>query len=255
MENIENLTSTQLRIAYLNRWRSDEQSSYGTQVYTIINTAGIEDSGMAGFTATLGTANNELLGCMHKLKSSSFTDLIAEADEKRDNAFLGFRYYVEACCYHINPEWVAAARYIETVIRTHGWSLHRKGYDVQSAILGSFNREMDENSEAVNALNTINAMSWYEPLKQFNVEFENLVTQRNEQEAEKSTKPSSEYYKAVQQSLDNLFQYIDIMNKMKPEGPYLELVRKLNEVTENFEIKVQARETRRENAKLENEEK
>jgi hypothetical protein len=91
--------------------------------------------GLSVFYKALKEANNQFRYSVNGEKKNPFTKKIKEADEARDNRFVGFKLYLEACKYDENEEVVKAADELLKEINRHGDRIYRKGYDTQSAIM------------------------------------------------------------------------------------------------------------------------
>lgn len=250
--NAQVTTKTELLTAHLPTMRVNVKANYATRYVEIAENPNFEDMGLSNFSLNVRTSLNNLEKNMHKVTSSPFTIDIADGDTERDNGFLSFRNYIEACCTFSDPEWAKAGEVLIKIIKSHGYTLYKKGYDIQTSIMNSLITELTENPEALQALETVNGKFWLNPMIKAHENFKSLVAKRNESEAQKSDISALELHKALHLSYENLAQYIDVMSKMDTTGNYENLIRRLNEVTEDVLTKEKARATRRENATEEN---
>lgn len=77
--------------------------------------------------------NADLSAIIANTGSSDLTKQLAEKDDARDRAFVGFRDYCNAFIHVPDPVKSAAAEKLTRLIRTVDWSLQNQGYSEHTA--------------------------------------------------------------------------------------------------------------------------
>jgi len=123
------------------------------------------DAYLAAYYSRLKQKTSDLTVALGAVRSSKFTALLAEADNRRDGSFMGFRNYVSAYLYHPDEKLVQAARVLETLIDTHGVTLYNYGYAAETSQLNALLEDL-KSPAAQEAITAIQATFWAEGLMQ-----------------------------------------------------------------------------------------
>jgi len=183
-----------------------------------------------------------------KVMASTYTLLLKELDEKRDQAYLSFRCYIEACAFSLDETKSKAARQIEFQIREVGWSLQSMSYLQQTVNLNNLIDILGKDRKMVQAMANIDAGPWFEPLKSVQTEFKNTEAQRNQEESIRSVATAKEAIPQIKDAFTKLTQMMEIMADIEQNERYKQLAGEINPIISDVMKKVRARQTRTENA-------
>lgn len=205
----------------------------------------VEETFVGKILPYLVEINAGLSATMANIGSSDLTKQLAEKDQARDQAFVGFRDYCKAFTSAPNSGQSVAAEKLVTLIRRIGWSLHRQGYTQQSASQDSLIEALAE-PEYANAVATIKAGSWVKSLLETNAALETVLHQKNNLIAYDNVPPVNECKRRMVKYLKPLLGYLEVMGELEPET-YTDAVTQLSEEIEYIMTIAKARKTRREN--------
>ncbi|MDR1895615.1 MAG: DUF6261 family protein [Prevotellaceae bacterium] len=159
-------------------------------------------------------------------RKNDLTDDISAADALRDSIYKGFTLLVETHQYSPAPEKVEAAGNIRTVIDHYG-DFRNKSYNEETASINNF--VQDINARCADDINTLNAAEWIANLSASNQTFENLMTQRFDQEAGQEYINLRETRKEIDKVYNQIIDYINASIIVNGEAAYVDFVNKLNE--------------------------
>ena len=190
------------------------------------------------FLSQLKAAQADFAQVFLRSTSDPFTPLLEKADEERDNAFLALRYYLESCTYQTKEGWSEAAEKLMSIVRKHGYSVHRKRFKVESTALNALVSEMEAHSTE---LTTLLAKELVDTLKAKQDAFENLVKERSmtasdENATTKKLRPD------LITAIRNLFSITNLHAQTSANNNYMSLANSLNElITETMSVARAAR--------------
>ena len=121
-------------------------------------------------------------------QTSGFTAQLAEKDQVRDNAFVALRDFAKASSNRGKPEVSRAGKLIFGIFEARGLTLYSRGYTEQSA---GMNLLLDDLTaeEAQNALDVMDAPSWYDDLRLAQDSFEQAVREKLSSESQDDVLP------------------------------------------------------------------
>jgi len=186
-------------------------------------------------------------------RSSEYTELLKNKDHRRDESFIALRNYFEACTHRKSVATAEIGEKLCGIIRSHGWSLHRLSRAEQSAKMASLIKEFSS-TENTESFATISATDWYQDMVDDNAAF--LKSQEDKTIAEGSEEDYDTFvvYKELQVSCEQLFESIEVLNRIAPNAKYDEMVNFINDCTQRYQTIAKTRTTKSENAKEETEE-
>lgn len=106
------------------------------------------------------------------------TQQIIEADEARDNSFLGFKAYVGACHYKASPIWQEASDQLKRAINRYGSELYDMAYAEESSSIDNLLGDLNQDPLST-YITTIEATSWRTQLEVDQNAFKALRQQQN----------------------------------------------------------------------------
>ncbi|WP_439183441.1 DUF6261 family protein [Carboxylicivirga taeanensis] len=200
--------------------------TFAKETITIIKSAGMDLTVLSGFIIKAEACFSDFDKALTCHDVNPFTIKINEADSERDQRFLGFKNYVEACSYRKKKSWQEAAASIKLVIDRYGGDIYRMSLPEESAALTNMITDLRQEPHA-KACNTIEATVWLDELEADQNQFENLVKQRNNQDTSDS-KTLLETRKPLITTLRNLFKMIELQQQVEASDALNALVNHLN---------------------------
>lgn len=125
---------------------------------------------------------DDMQRALGRVKSSDFTDLLAERDSARDDAFVALRDFAKAQSKRANAAVAEAGATIYGLFKLRGLSLYRKGYTEQTAGLNLLFDDL-ATGEAQSALTTINGGDWLADLQAAQAAFEDAINEKVDAES------------------------------------------------------------------------
>jgi len=197
----------------------------------------------------LATMRDQLERALKKNTGSEFTQLLVQLDEQQDNGFICFRNGINANKYSIlNEDLRPMADQIESIIRRHGWSLMKQGYQKQLALSRSLIDELNAPNHQVllEQLNQkANFMAWSQAVDAF----EKALTLKVQSSAGKTDVAASEISKEAITIIEKLLPGWYYQAEFGGDPNYKELVDQIVEGASAIESQARARITRRRNQK------
>ncbi|TAJ13602.1 hypothetical protein DMA11_08570 [Marinilabiliaceae bacterium JC017] len=214
---------------------------------TLYNEFLTEDNGLKVFRDKLAEVFGHYAQAFERETSSPYTERKANKDNKRDNAFIAFRTYIEACSYHDFENWIEYAEDILAVIQKHGWTAYKLGYKKETAALTNLVSEIRNKHEV--ALNALSADIWLDELEAANEAFEAVkkesVTNTTTEATISETRPE------LEQAMRSLFTMTDLLYQANPTDGLKKLITDLNELISQTMATAKAAATRRRNQETE----
>lgn len=192
-------------------------------------------------------ALNKLEQSMKTIKSSLLTDDVNSADTIRDNAWFALYHYIIACSYSDNNDIRTNAEKLLSVIKLPEMRIAHLGLKKQSAVLVNFFNRIDTIPEFVTALSTTNANEYYTTLKEKQTAFELVYSERNQKDSTKQKSESEEATRELRVAIDELNQFLNVMNSMNPNPDYDKISQEINVVIDSLNTTALSRTTRRQN--------
>lgn len=228
---------------------AEESLTVSTKIKEIVMENLSADEFCAKLLPLIISTNAKLSKAIGRNTSQSFTLKLSVVDDEQDVAFIGFRDYVKAFTNNPDPAKQEAANKLLDVIKTIGWSIWNEGYVNESALLKVLFAELDK-EENITAMTTINVTDWYNHLKTKHAAFEAVGQQKIAAEAEKDTPLTSSTKKELAKYINPLLGYIELLADME-DGVYTLAANKLDEAITEVMTIARSRQTRKNNALLE----
>ncbi len=181
---------------------------------------------------------------LDKNRKNPYTDLIADCDDKRDDALDAFKYFLLYCTKQASMGIREAAEDLIDSIKTFGWSMQDEGNSEQSKQVKSFIADVENKTNLSEAIATCNCLSLFELIKSTQVNFDDAMEKFNTAETHiREIDPSVE--KAwVRDTIDSMLLEV---NYHKRKGTMDEVNAIANEMDTMFESigsELKSRQTR-----------
>ncbi|MFA8434263.1 MAG: DUF6261 family protein [Marinifilaceae bacterium] len=231
--------------------RVDDYHTLGNRIEEVISKMVQEDPQLQELTNQLRQNLKKLDEAYLKPTTKYLTSSVEKADERRDNAFMAYRNYLEACSRRQVEGWPEAAGLLLEVLNQHGYSLHRESYDTQTSRMNNLIGDIKSKPNLMAATETIALGPWLEEMDQANQNFETVYSQRNETTSQPIEVNSEEACRAIRENIKLLFKYIEVMVSLNIHPEYTDMVHQINGYVTQVMARLRSRKTRNENQKQE----
>lgn len=221
--------------------RRDEYFTFGQKVLDVLSDFNLDLLKLIPLQGRVKVAVENLDEALVKTSTKIYTISLADADERRDLAFLAFRYNLVACSKRLKPEWNEAANLLIVTLRTYGWSLQTENYSTESSKLNNFVTDLEQKPKLKAAVELLQLTDWVNELKQSQLDFEASDKTRLELKASRSEIKTEDACLDIRKSCELLFQYINMMQELNPQDDFVVITRLLNEVIDEFTFTINQR--------------
>lgn len=225
--------------------RINEILAYCNEIISFLKSIDMEGLQVSPAVEKLNVKYQEALRISNRSRSNAYTDMLHEKDSRRDESFLAFRNLMEASTHRRDDSIVSAAETICRIIRGHGWSLHADGQKVQSAKMASLHKELElpENQELIHHLDS---NSWYRDMIEDNKAYNELKEDKTKAKVSVADYDTEEVYKELRLACAELFDAVEVLNRITPNGKYVEMAKFINDCTQKYRIMARTRKTKNE---------
>jgi len=230
--------------------RVNEILGFCNEIISFLKSIDMEGLQVSTAVEKLSTRYQEALAVSNRSRSSDYTELLHQRDSRRDESFLAFRNLMEALTHRKDKSNVSAAVTICRIIRGHAWSLHLDGQKVQSAKMASLQKDLEQ-PENQKLITHLNANSWYTDMIEDNNAFNQLKEDKAKANSAKPDYDTEEVYKALRFACAELFDAIEVLNRLAPNAKYVDMTNFINNCTKKYMIAARSRKTRNETANAE----
>lgn len=195
-------------------------------VIELVEKANLEDLGVNVFLDNTKTTCGKFEYALKRDLVNPFTQLLIEADQRRDKRFLGFKAYVTTCGYHESEKWNVAAEKIELLIERYGSDLYKMALAEETAALNNLTSDLSTEPYA-EAIRTIQGKEWVDVMVLANQDYKNLNLQRSETK-EVNTNTIGDTRKPAVHAVTSLLSMISLLNEATANPDLATLVEQLN---------------------------
>lgn len=230
--------------------RINEMLSYCNEITSFLKSIDVENLQINTVVKKLNVKYEEALATSNQCQSSDSVELLYQNDSRKDESFLAFRNLMEASTHRKAYSIVSAAENICRIIRGHVWSLNLDDQNVQSAKMVSLCKSLalPENHKQIRHLD---ANSWYRDMIQDENAFNQLIQDKTKADVAKADFDAEEVYKELRLTCAELFDLIEVLNRITPNKEYDDMANFINECTHKYMIAARSRKTTNETANAE----
>lgn len=201
------------------------------------------DPAVAIFFTKAGACLKQYQKVFKRVDTKPYTEYKARIDSERDEAFIAFRNYVEACSHRDFDDWMRRAEVLLKVINRHGWSAWSEGYQKQSAIMTSLISELKGQHQET--LERIEAVEWLDELVQKQEAFEQAEREGVSNVIASTT--ISETRPPLEEALRSLFSMTDLLCQATSSEDLAKIIAGLNNLISQTMATARATTTRQRN--------
>lgn len=189
-------------------------------------------------------AHQLLDNAMNHAGTSVLTEDIAAANDDLDEAFVGFRNYVEAFTHRQDPNLQLAGRNLVNLIRSYGYTLQNKSYTEEQGLHVNLIADLENNPDRVADVNLLSAEDFLAEYKTSFTAFTDKIQERNEAKQQQPDLSASEARGNVRIAINDLIDFVDLMHKTNPRAEYEQLAASFNEIIDTIMTVARSRKTR-----------
>jgi hypothetical protein len=175
------------------------------------------------------------------IRKSAKTELINEADSKRDHTFRGFAGMVISFLNHFDPKKQQAAVQLEIVLNHYG-NVNVLPKDEETAAIHNLLQDVKITYAAQIGLLGLN--EWVEELEKDNLTFQALTADRNTEEAMRSSLRMIEVRRECDAVYRQIVERIEALILLNGEAQYADFVNELNNLVRHYNNTIAARKGR-----------
>ncbi len=180
---------------------------------------------------------------MGKDLSSEFTAMLDQKDQARDAAFILLRDLVALMSKRISqPALAQAGQLLDAIFEERDTTLYTLGYTGQTAALELLFQDLDK-PEAQQALEKLDALSWYDELKAAQLSFEETMHEKAKVDAGENPPLLKQSKTELGIELNDLIVHIRFCARLEEAG-YAELAAVLDQHITDMHSEARARRTR-----------
>ena len=230
--------------------RTNELLGYSKEIRTFLGSLNLEALPIKNSAEKLSVKLEEALAASNRNRSSEYTEWLNERDHRRDASFLAFRSLMTAFTYRKEESLVTAAEKIILIIKGHGWSWQSGGKKVQSAKMASLIKALSsvENQALITSLS---AMDWYEDMVTDNTAYDVMLEEKSNITSHQIVYDMSTVYQNLQTACEELFEAVEVLNRISPDAIYTQIATFTNECTQRYLAAARSRKTKNENSTAE----
>jgi hypothetical protein len=166
------------------------------------------------------------------IAKSDYSAKIAAADERLDNAVVGFSETVRGALYHFRPEVADAALSLKNLMKTYG-NIIRKSYDEELAAVTNLLQELEgAYAEKVSLIS--GSSEWIAEIKAASENETVLLALRNTEKANKPQERMVNVRDEVNSVYRDIVAKIEALTLVEGDTAYASFVNELNALIERF---------------------
>jgi hypothetical protein len=226
--------------APLYRLRNEEYFEFFTQFKMLAEAEGIQNLISDEYQKFITLYKNADT-VLELLRKSPLTKEIAETDNNRDMLFNGLRASVKALQSHFDPDKQRAAEKVMLLFNQYGY-LGKKGYAEETAAIYNIVQDMQEKFTAEVA--TLGLQEWVTKLSDCNVNFRELILERNEEQSLKPKFRMVDVRKDMEACYENIIKCLEAATIVNSSHNLTGFFDKLNSNVDRFRNVLSLREGR-----------
>jgi hypothetical protein len=159
-------------------------------------------------------------------KSSDYTQQIADADHRDDRLITGIREMVNVALHHFDPVVVIAAQSLQLRLKAFG-GIQAKSYEEEAAAINILTGDL-QSAEYASKVELLGLTPWVNELVEAVADFEELLKQRNIEQALKPKQRLRDVRKQIETVYRNMINHISSAATLDTADTYTEFINRLN---------------------------
>lgn len=215
-----------------------------------LNIINVKDwTGQPYFKASLqeaGDENTKLSLSIGTVRSSKFSEILENSDNKRDRILSGLTQVTKASMLREDADIAGKATEVYRVIKAHGLDLKNKNYQSESAGIDSLINELNSPSMKPMVDSLPESKAFLFELMPANENFKSNFDESMAQKAGTEILNSPSIQKRVVRDIFNtkIIQFVNMMREVDPEN-FNEIAKKIEPYTEKINLNAKLRRSRK----------
>jgi Family of unknown function (DUF6261) len=197
---------------------------------------------LSDFTNALTKSYDELNAASKKEQSSLLTADIAEADNRRDDLYIGLRKLTEGFMLSPNAHEQKAGALLARNIQHYGKDAHRLNYQAQSTVLDQLIADWQMKPDLSAATLLLNLGHWITALKKENELVKKALLNRVQEKATDTTDTALELRKKLSTDYRNLVKFAEATLLLNPSQKGTTLINQQNVLIEQYNLILKKRQ-------------
>jgi len=195
----------------------------------------------AGLRDMLIAANKRMLDAQTKISTKEKTQRMKESDDNRDSRLMSIKYNLLSCLNRESEDLQNNAQLLINCHEKHGWAMGRFSYIKETTSVDNYIHEVETTPELSKALKVTATVPHFEELKKEQQSFKKVRDLRTEQKAGENSVTGTEVAKEIENACDMIFQYVDVMQHVKPNSQFDEFIKEVNIIISEISASVNSR--------------
>ena len=205
------------------------KSSYVSRIINTVFPVLSSDEFVSSILDRINAEQENIKKATTRGKASSYTKIILEKDQRRDDVYNGVIYLIKSKKnLSEDPVIIRACEVLLHVFNKLGKNVTNQSYSRENLLLKSLFKEL-EGPEAASAINTLGIDAEIQMLISSQDDFEKTVSQKDKELSDQDGKKSLDAYRSLNLHFSALMEYIGYNIEMGV-SPFTELTSTLNQI-------------------------
>lgn len=228
------------------RLRNAELVSLCNEVVEIVKPFDWAAANVLGLFTQTETNIAKFVAHLNQQKTVSETHEVEIADLGFNNAWRAYKYMCMAFELDADDAKRKAAQRLIEHTKLHGYNLHLNSYSEQNARAKMFLEDCNNLPEVAADIRILGIKDFVDQVqKALNTLLEALANRKEKVVSEKRNNDTKLLRKQVQESLDNLFKYIEAMSAVATDEVFDVMIKKINDSIQKLDLSYKLRSTRK----------
>jgi Family of unknown function (DUF6261) len=197
---------------------------------------------LSGFVSVLTQSYDTLIAAYQQEQSSLLTADIAEADNQRDNLYIGLCKLTDGFAYSPNLQEQKASELLARNIKHYGKDAHRLNYQAQSTVFDNLVADWQNKADLKDAVQTLGLASWVTALKTYNELVKKALIDRIQEKSVGNAESSLDLRKKMIKDYRHLAQYTDANLLLNPSDTLNTLINQQNGLINQYNLVLKKRQ-------------
>lgn len=228
-----------IRILF-NLYRNGEFLQLMKNILNVINLFDIAILGLTNRVATFSEGVQALNEAFQPQRGEELSSELKTLDTRRDKSLMGIKLFLQSCLYREEEAITKAATMLLENYESHAKRMDKLPYQQETAVVNSFIKDLENNTELTEALDTVALSSWVALLKELNLSFDNTYVDRAKTITESAG--IEDKRKTIKDAFTNLADDIEAYARISEnKEAYVPIITAINGLIEDYNLAVQSR--------------
>jgi hypothetical protein len=177
-------------------------------------------------------------------QDSLLSDELMELDHKRDRAISGILQIVSANLNYFEQDRVHAAQLLDRNLRNYGSQIYNMNYQAESSTISSIIRDWETDTALESAIALLGLGGWKLELKQNNIDFIALYSDRNQEYGAETTDKTKEKRLDANTAYYDVTQLLNAYATIENTPAYQKTISEINALIESYNTLLRSRKAK-----------